>query len=136
MQKDLHAAAKDLNLSDKSVAKLYGVATKHAVRTDTALKSAHETNLKTWQGQTAADAEFGGEKLEANRAVAAKGLETFATPELRQIWKESGLENHPEFFRFAYRVGKAVSEDKFVGGGNQNRGENTGLFTYNKSDHK
>ena len=48
--------------------------------------------------------------------VAKKALETFGTPELRTLLNESGMGNNPEVIRAFYRVGKAISEDKFVSG--------------------
>jgi hypothetical protein len=69
-----------------------------------------------WQGQAKVDKEFGGDKLTENLAVAKKAIETFGTPELRTLLDESGLGDHPEVIRFAYRAGKAISEDGFVAG--------------------
>jgi hypothetical protein len=62
------------------------------------------------------DQEFGGEKLSENLSVAKKALDAFGTPELRKLLDDSGLGNHPEVIRMMYRAGKAISEDRFVGG--------------------
>jgi hypothetical protein len=69
-----------------------------------------------WEQAAKADSEFGGDKLGENLAVAKKALDQFATPELRALLNESGLGNHPEIIRAFYRAGKAISEDRFVGG--------------------
>ncbi|HEV2133795.1 MAG TPA: hypothetical protein VGR47_05985 [Terracidiphilus sp.] len=71
---------------------------------------------KEWLDASTADKEFGGEKLPENLGVARKTLEKFGSPELRALLDETGLGNHPEVIRFFYRAGKAISEDKFVGG--------------------
>ena len=52
-----------------------------------------------WAQQSRADAEFGGEKLDENLAVAKKAVEAFATPELKTLLEQSGLGNHPEIIR-------------------------------------
>lgn len=70
-----------------------------------------------WAESAKADKEFGGEKLAENLGVARKALDAFTTPELRNLLEESGLGNHPEVIRMFYRAGKAISEDRFVGGG-------------------
>jgi hypothetical protein len=132
----IKAYAREHNLSDKAASKLFEAAASYGTSSQKALAAAHEQNLANWKTTSAQDKEFGGEAFEANRAVMAKGLETFATPELRKIVSESGLDNHPEFARFFYRVGKAVNEDKFVRGGSNNQPANTGIFTYDKSDHR
>lgn len=69
-----------------------------------------------WAGSSKADKEFGGDKLEENLGIAKKARDAFATPELRTLLDETGLGNHPEVIRFFYRAGKAISEDKVVGG--------------------
>lgn len=69
-----------------------------------------------WADTAKTDKEFGGEKLNENLSVAKKALDQFATPELRTLLNETGLGNHPEVIRMFYRAGKAISEDRFVGG--------------------
>lgn len=74
-----------------------------------------------WIDATTADAEIGGDKLEASLASARKAL-TLGTPELRKLLGPaaeggSGFGNHPEVIRFLATIGKALSEDKFVPAG-------------------
>jgi hypothetical protein len=69
-----------------------------------------------WKEASTSDKEFGGEKLTENLAVAKKALDTFGTPELNKLLKETGLGNNPEIIRAFYRAGKAISEDSFVAG--------------------
>jgi hypothetical protein len=69
-----------------------------------------------WRDTSSADKEFGGEKLAENLGVARKALENLGTPELRKLLDDTGLGNHPEVIRLLFRAGKAISEDKFVGG--------------------
>jgi hypothetical protein len=69
-----------------------------------------------WTKAATSDKEFGGEKLYENLSVAKKALDAFGTPELRDLLNTSGLGNHPEVIRMFFRAGKAISEDRFVGG--------------------
>lgn len=69
-----------------------------------------------WQNASRTDKEFGGDKLEANISVANKTFSAFGTPELRELLDKTGLGDHPEVIRWAYRVGQAISEDKIVTG--------------------
>ena len=69
-----------------------------------------------WAETAKVDKEFGGEHLAANLAVAKKGLDAFASPEMRKLLDDSGFGNHPEVIRTFFRAGKAISEDGFVGG--------------------
>jgi len=137
LRADLHAYGKVHNLSPKAMTAMYEIANKHGTTQTQALEAAHKANMVEWAKESAADQEIGGERHEANKAIAAKGLETFGTPKLQTILKDSGLMGNPEFFRLLYRVGKAVSEDKFVRGGSQggDAGSNSGLFSYPNSKH-
>lgn len=71
---------------------------------------------KEWFDATTADKEFGGEKLEANLAIAKKGLDFVADPELNKMLVSTGLGNHPTFIRAFLKIGKALSEDTIVVG--------------------
>lgn len=106
--------AKELKLSTADAQRVADVAIKMAQR------QAEETakTVKEWADQCRADKEIGGENLDANVAIAQKAIDTFGTPALKAILSQSGWGNHPEFVRFAYKAGKAISDDTFVKGGN------------------
>lgn len=69
-----------------------------------------------WPDQCRADKEFGGEKFDENRAIAAKARDQFGTPALKQVLAKLSVGDHPELLRFMYRVGQALSEDTLVAG--------------------
>lgn len=105
--------AKELNLSEADAQKVIDkIAPAFAARQTEVLEAARAQ----WETDAKADKEFGGDKLDENMVVAKKALDAFGTPELRQLLNTSGLGNHPEIIRAFYRAGKAISEDKFVGG--------------------
>jgi hypothetical protein len=69
-----------------------------------------------WAKEAKADPDFGGDKLDENLGVAKKAIEQFGSDGLRDLLEGStGLGNHPELIRFMVGVGKALSEDRFVG---------------------
>lgn len=49
-------------------------------------------------------------------AIAKKALDTYGTPEIRQLLETTGLGNNPEMIRFFWRVGKTLTEDGTVTG--------------------
>lgn len=71
----------------------------------------------TWQATLAADKEIGGDKLPENLAVAKKALD-LGGPGLVAVLNKTGLGNHPEVVKWAFKIGKSLSEDKIVSGGN------------------
>ena len=114
--------AKDLNLSQEAAQKILDkVEPVMAAQQNEALQAASTE----WAEASKTDKEFGGDKLNENLAVAKKAMDQFASPELRALLNESALGNNPEVIRMFYRVGKAISEDGFVVGGNAKNSEQT-----------
>lgn len=109
-------AAKELNLSQDAAQKILD---KMAPTVQARQMQQLEQIRTDWANQATADKEYGGDALNENLAIAKKSLDAFGTPELRSLLQESGLGNHPEVIRFMFRAGKAISEDKFVGGARQ-----------------
>lgn len=108
------ASAREANLTQEAAQKLLDtMSPKIAERQQEQVLAIN----KEWLETSKADTEFGGAALDVNLAIAKKALDTFATPELKTLLGTTGLGNHPEVIRFFYRTGKAISEDKFVGGG-------------------
>lgn len=107
--------AKELNLTQDAAQK---VLDKVAPVISRQQQAGIEAVRKGWRESTAADKEFGGDRLEANLAIAKKAIDKFGTPELRALLDNTDLGSHPEVVRLMYRVGKAISEDsKVVAGG-------------------
>lgn len=69
-----------------------------------------------WAEESRNDREFGGAALDANLAIAKKALDTYGTPEIRQLLETTGLGNNPEMIRFFWRVGRTLTEDGTVTG--------------------
>lgn len=85
-----------------------------------------------WAESARNDKEFGGDKLNKNLATAKKALDAVASPELKKLLggfdpeknpTGTGLGNHPEVIRLFLHVGKALSEDSIVRGGQQGGSE-------------
>ena len=123
--------AKDLNLSQEAAQKVLDkMSPVLAARQTEAISAARSQ----WLTDSKADAEFGGAKLDENLGVAKKAIDTFATQPLKDLLNESGLGNHPEVVRLFFRVGKAISEDGFVGGAGAAQGSQDARSMYGKSN--
>lgn len=109
---EFSAIAKELKLDQAGAQKVADVGAKMAQRQI----EKHAELVQSWVEQVKTDKEIGGDALQENLAVAKKALETFGTPELRDVLNASGLGNHPEVIRAFYKAGKAISEDRFVAG--------------------
>lgn len=103
------AIAKEAKLSPEVAQKVVGL---EAARIQ-AEADAHVAMVKGWAETVTADPVLG---VAENQGVAKSVIEKFGTPELRQYLNDTGLGNHPELVKFAYAVGKAMSEDSLVRG--------------------
>lgn len=105
--------ARELGLSQDAAQKVIDVV---APEIAAAQAKAVEGVKTQWTDASKTDKEFGGDKLDANLAVAKKALDTFGTPELKQLLVDSGLGNHPEIIRAFYRAGLKITPPKVVSG--------------------
>lgn len=62
------------------------------------------------------DQELGGANFKNTRMYIGKAMDKFGSPELRAKLQQAGFGNDPDFVRFVARVGKAFSNDEFIGG--------------------
>lgn len=126
--------AKELNLSQVDAQKVIDKMAPLLAKTDATqyasrITKAVETASAEWVAQSKADKEFGGDNFDKNLALANLTVETYGTPELKALLKDSGIGNHPDMIRWAYRVGKQLAPDGNVVTGNTNNAGNlTGSF--------
>lgn len=108
---EFQTTARELNLNNSSAQKLADIGAKLTQSIATKQNEAHVAEVSNWGETSKVDAEFGGDKFDANLGLAKVALDQFASPELRELLKTSGLGNHPEVIRAFYRVGKSISPD-------------------------
>lgn len=70
----------------------------------------------TWAEQLKADKEVGGANLAANMAIGVKARD-LGGPEFVKLLDKTGLGNHPALVKTFIKIGKSLSEDKFISGG-------------------
>jgi hypothetical protein len=113
---ELKGLSKDLGLTQEQAQRVADLGAKQAQGFAAQVLQSQKDASTRWATETTTDKELGGEKLQENLAVAKKGLEAVGTPELKALLNKSGLGNHPEIIRAFFKVGKTISEDKFVSG--------------------
>lgn len=100
--------AKELKLPQDQASKLVGL----AIAREQARAEAFVKQVQTWADEVKADKELGTPEA---LAVAQKAVE-LGPPELKDLLVSTGMGNHPLVVRWAYAVGKALSEDAIVTG--------------------
>jgi len=108
--------AKELNLNQEQAQKMIDLYNDNAVKANTEMQEAWTGTVEGWMTELKEDADFGGTHFDENVDIARKAMDKFGSPELRVALNETGMGNHPELVKFACRIGKLISEDKFLGG--------------------
>lgn len=127
--------AKELNLPQESAQKLADLGGKLVQKVQADQMRQIEQVQAQWASDARTDAEFGGDNLAKNMAVAKQALDAFGSPELSKLLGESGLGNHPEIIRAFYRVGNAIGQDKLIPGTTRTSDKDDARSLYPNSNH-
>jgi len=93
-----------------------------AIKREAARAEAFATEVKGWEESVKTDKDLGGDKLPETLATCRKAID-LRPPELRDLLSSTKMGSHPAVVKWAYAIGKALSEDRFVQGGNNPKGE-------------
>lgn len=118
---EFEAYARELNLPQDKAQAVVDMGVKLMQSAQTKQAEAFAQTQQQWRNEVVNDKEIGGQALAENLGYAAKVLDTFA-PDLRAVLDETGLGNHPAFVKAFVKIGKAISEDRLVGGAQQTPG--------------
>jgi hypothetical protein len=113
--------ARELNLPQDKAQAVVDMGVKLVQSVAAQQAEAFAQTQKDWRAEVTNDKEIGGAALAENLSYAAKVLDTFA-PDLRAVLDQTGLGNHPAFVKAFVKIGKAISEDRLVGGAQQTPG--------------
>jgi hypothetical protein len=110
-QGEVSALAKDLGLNQEKAQKLANTLAEQNKSFVESINQTLDDSQKSWESQLAADKEIGGEKLDANLAVAKAGLKAF-DPEghFLSVLEQTKLGSHPAVVKAFYRMGLRVQE--------------------------
>lgn len=105
--------AKRLNLSQEDAQKLVDMQAKLAEKQGKAVLEQHQKTVAEWAEQVKTEL---GADYKKELAFAAKAINKFGTPELREFFNATGIGNHPELVKVFVNIGKQISEDAFIEG--------------------
>lgn len=134
VDKDVLAAvtpvAKELGLSNEGLSKIAGVYATDVLPTvakqiTTGMEQNHAASVKAWADEARRAVEggkdgdnviepdpiFAGKTMKEVTSIAARAIDRFGGPELRQYFDATGTGNYPAMLRFAFLAGSAISED-------------------------
>ena len=75
-----------------------------------------EAQKTTWYNETKADAEIGGDKFDVSMAAAARAVKQFVPDELKALFDQTGIGNHPALVKAFVKIGGMLKEDGVVAG--------------------
>jgi predicted XRE-type DNA-binding protein len=114
---DVKAFAKEHGLSGKQAQALLEKQNAAVSQFQSKEVEKFEQTKASWIDASKADKEIGGENFSKAAEFAKRAYDQFATPEFKTLLQKTGAENHPEFVRVFYRIGKLTSDSEFRGGG-------------------
>lgn len=118
VSEEFTAYARELNLPQDKAQAAVSMGVKLLESAQAKQAEAYAQQISAWRNEVTNDKELGGPALAENLSYAAKVLDTYA-PDLRAVLDETGLGNHPAFVKAFVKIGKAISEDRLVGGAQQ-----------------
>jgi hypothetical protein len=107
------AVAKELNLNQAAAQKLVDIQAKAVTQAQDASLKEFNAMKDSWRAETLKEL---GSDAQAQLGIAAKAIEKFGSPALREMLNDTGLGNHKELVSFLVKVGKAISEDRLAEG--------------------
>ena len=113
------AIAKELKLPKEQAQKVVDL----AIKRETARAEAFNAQVQGWEASVKADKELGGDKLPETLAICRKAID-LGPPGLKDLLSSTKMGSHPDVVKWAYAIGKALSEDRFVQGGGAPKGDN------------
>lgn len=116
--KEFEPVAREMNLTNEQAQKLVDVYPKILAGVQQRQAEAWQQTTEQWAADVKEDKEIGGDKLLSNLSAAQRALDQFGTPELKEYLNTTGLGNHPDLVKTFVKIGKAMSEDGMVTGGN------------------
>lgn len=115
--KAIPSLAKELGLSQAGAQKLAEESHKIVEAIQTGQADIVKQASTEWIEQAKKDPEIGNANqatFDKNMAHVAKARDVFVNPELKTVFDQSGLGNHPEMIRLMMKIGKAMTEDSMV----------------------
>jgi hypothetical protein len=91
------------------------------------------TQKTTWLNETKADAEIGGDKFAASMDSAARAVKQFVPDDLKALFDQTGIGNHPALVKAFVKIGAMLKEDGVVTGGANSAGDRSAKAMYPNS---
>jgi hypothetical protein len=119
--KEFGEVAKGLKLTQEEAQKVAELGPKLSAKFAEAQVKQLEAIQSDWKTQSEKDPELSGtdgKSLDANLAIAKKALDAFDNKgELSKLLADTGFGNHPAILRAFLKIGKQISPDSIVPGG-------------------
>lgn len=105
--------ARELGLNQVQAQKLVDIQAQFVQTQNEKALAQYQEQVKAWRQETIQTL---GPEYKKELAFAAKALDRFASPQLRQLLTQTGFGDHKEFAQFCIKAGKTLSEDSFAEG--------------------
>jgi hypothetical protein len=107
--------AKDLGLDSAKAQKLVDLFVDATSKAGEARQAKNEATLDGWLKDAKADKDIGGAKWDGTVANVRRVVREFGDDQLRSLFNDTGIGDHPAVLRFLNKLGSRMAEDKFAG---------------------
>lgn len=111
---EISGLIKDQNLTQDQADKLVGLMDKAVSRYQDSQVEQLDQRQNEWEKSFQIDKEIGGENQNMSISYAKKAIDHFGNENFKKELNETRLGSHPEVVRVFARIGRAMSDDKFV----------------------
>lgn len=115
---DISAYAKAEKLTNAQAQKLLERESTAVNNYHSKLREDMQSQTQNWFEDVKNDKELGGQNFNQTAELAKRVMDQFGDDQLKKELNETGLGNHPGLIRLLVKIGKNMSEDKFVAGQN------------------
>lgn len=109
--------AKDLGLKGEHAQKVVDLYAKHIQAREQADAQLAQKTSEDWANAVRNDKELGGANLDRTLATAAKAIDRYGGPALREFLDVTGFGNHPVLVKVFNAIGKELAEGSLGGAG-------------------
>jgi len=113
LMESFSATAKELGLSQEAAQRLIDFNALNAKGQSEAAAAEHAKTVEGWKSEAKT---LLGPAYPEQLAFAARALDKFGTPKLRELLDVTGMGNHPEVIQMLVNAGKKISEDALADG--------------------
>jgi beta-N-acetylglucosaminidase len=127
-QDEIVSFGKEHGLSEEVIQAFLDRSAQNATNVISKTLEAHSETVKGWANLAKNDKEYGGKKYGESVKLAREAVAKFGNEDVKKVFNEFGIGNHPEIIRMFVKVGRSLQSDKFAHAQSSTKEESTSSY--------